>query len=114
MYQMFEALGDYDQTEGRGGSVSLGLYENEEDAVRAAQTAGAQGTAGQVDRLTFHVVTEGDAPEQGSLTIERELWWGRKRIVGQLWHTGYADFREIRDDPEFIEYVKLCRLLADS
>ncbi len=45
---LYEALGEIDQNEGRGGRRSLGFFHTQEEATEAAKNEGVMGTPGTV------------------------------------------------------------------
>ncbi len=58
---VYEALEDKDKTEGRGGSISLGYFTEENDAKMAARGKGPMGTDGQVHSYPAIVQDNGNA-----------------------------------------------------
>lgn len=48
MGYLYEAFGEIDQNEGRGGLRSLGVFHTHEEATEAAKTEGVMGTPGTV------------------------------------------------------------------
>ncbi len=123
---LYLACQNSDLTEGRGGYVGIGLFDNEEAAVAAVQGRGVMGVGdGQVYELidavkvfsTIEEWVEAKTPRPGinpQPGMSRLTYGYRKDWKGK-WGYGYADNRDAPvNDPEYAEYQRLQQKFGDN
>lgn len=90
-----------DRTEGRGPMLPDGVYVDLERAVASVQGKGVMGVGdGEVSEIELV-----DGVFTGYL-LEEMVYGYRKRPDGR-WDYGYVDFRDLHNDPEYPEYLRL-------
>lgn len=112
----FIATRNSDLTEGRGQTVIIGFFMEEEDAVAAVKGQGTMGVGDGrvylfsfVERVLAHPDDHTAIASGLSLFDNRYLVYGyhRSLLTGDF-RTGYVDGRDLpQNDPEFTEFLRL-------
>ncbi|MFS0885087.1 hypothetical protein [Aeromicrobium sp. 179-A 4D2 NHS] len=104
--RFYEARGEADPVEGRGGSKSYGGFETPEQAIAAAQGTGLGGCPG------FVVMVELIEHRGEVLEARTGLWGQRKRLDGPGYEFGYSDYRDFYDRDDWREFTTLSEQFA--
>lgn len=105
--KVYEAQENSDLTEGRGRMVTFAIFTNLEEAVKAVKGHGVQGVGdGEVVETDVYERAE-DMAENGRLYASRRRVYGYRKRPDGKWDYGYADFRDLHNDPEYSEYMRL-------
>lgn len=91
--EFFEAVGEVDQTEGRGGTRVVGAFTELDEAVAASHRQGVQGTDGYVDKVTW-VRHGGGAVTKESLPVR-----ARTRLENRFYGVAYIGAWEHLNPP---------------
>lgn len=118
---LYLATQNSDLTEGKGGMVGIGLFDNEAAAVDAVKGRGVMGVGdGEVFKITdpkkvFHTKDEwvkAGMPKPGispQYATSKKVYGYRKDWKGN-WGYGWVDNRDApTNDPEYNEYQRLQR-----
>lgn len=111
-YTVYECQRNSDQTEGRGGMVTFHITADLDEAVAKVQGEGVMGYGtGDVVEVVY-----ASGPHEfvnGSPILKSGRIYGSRSRKGR-WDYGFLDLRDVVEDPEWPEYVRLYRKFNDG
>lgn len=111
-FELWEVLGNKDQTEGKSGYVTKRRFIDEQAAVAWAKSDNGQrecGVMGHGYGKVVHIAYWQSTTAQSVLTVtQTDVWGYRKPSWKDKWDHGFFDERDKPDQhPEFAEYMRL-------